>query len=450
MTKVVTSLHESDSIEFASIAEIGRMYRTCEIDPIAVTQSAISRIREYDSNIKAFITVDDERALSEARFAAQELGGAVDRGPLHGVPVAIKDNIDTLDMRTTGGSGVWSDRVPDSDAELVKNLREAGAIVIGKTNMQEFAHGVPHPDFGQTRNPWDPARTAGGSSGGSAAAVAAGFCFAAVGTDTGGSVRVPASYCGVAGLKPTYGLVSTQGVFPLSWSLDHAGPLARSSGDAALLLEGMTGGVFRSMDKVDIGALRVGLISPHAEGPELEQDVQNSFLETIELLRQHGAAVEPVEIRNLEIGEVALSGIVGPEASVAHSQMLLDRPGGYAAQTRSQLEVGFGTPATLYVRLQQFRRQLATEFLTAMRGLDILVSPTVAWSAPAEDPSILSEQGLHEGRRTVPYNLIGFPALSLRSGFDREGLPIGFQIAARPMQDALVLGVGAALESLIR
>ena len=228
--------------------------------------------------------------MKAARVARSELQRGVDRGPLHGIPVALKDNIDTAGIRTTGGSRVWSDRVPETDAELVVRLRTAGAVVIGKTNMQEFAHGVPHDDFGQTRNPWDISRSAGGSSGGSAAAVVSGFCYAAVGTDTGGSIRVPASYCGAVGLKPTYGLVSTEGVFPLSWSLDHAGPITRSSRDAALMLQGLTGRDQAKHD-VDLAQLRCGIIAPHAEGPELEEDVRRSFDEACQLLTSAGATV---------------------------------------------------------------------------------------------------------------------------------------------------------------
>ena len=217
------------NVEDLSIAEVARRYRRGGITPVEVTELCLERIARFDGPLRSFITVTDEEARRSARGAWRELRRGVDRGPLHGVPIALKDLVETRGVPTTAGSAVLHGYVPTSDAPVVAALRKAGAVLIGKTNMQEFANGVPHPDFGQTRNPWTVTRTAGGSSGGSAAAVVARFCYGAIGSDTGGSIRVPASYCGCVGLKPTFGLLPMTGVFPLSWSLDHLGPMARTS-----------------------------------------------------------------------------------------------------------------------------------------------------------------------------------------------------------------------------
>lgn len=434
------------TLALASIADIAMRYRDGSLSPVEVTAACLERVRLHDGALKAFITVTDDLAMTAARRAERELADGLDRGLLHGIPIAIKDLIDTAGIRTTGGSEVWLDNVPAGDAPLWSALQAAGAVLVGKTNLQEFAHGVPHPRFGQTRNPWDLARTAGGSSGGSAAAVMAGMCFAAVGTDTGGSIRVPASYCGAVGLKPTYGAVNTDGVFPLSWSLDHAGPMARTARDAAALFAGMTGGGYGLPD-VRLDGLRLGVIGSHAEGPELTPEASASFAAACSLLSDAGADLVTVEVRDLELSEGLLPTIVGPEAAVAHQDWLeSDATAGYSDDTRRQLWFGFEVSGVQYVRAQQFRRHLAARFIEALDGLDALLSPTVAWAAPAEDPSIMSDDGESEGRRTVPYNLVGLPALSIPSAAGGDGMPFGLQLAGRPHDDRRLLAIGAAAQ----
>ncbi|WP_274378878.1 amidase [Deinococcus cavernae] len=225
----------------ASISEVGSLYRSGSLTPLEVTQAALSRTEQQNARLNAFITVTADLALEQARQATRELQAGQDRGPLHGIPVALKDLVDVQGVKTTCSARILAGQVAAEDAVVTRRLREVGAVLLGKTNLLEFAYGVVHPDYGKTNNPWDLRRTAGGSSGGSAAAVAAGLCYAAVGTDTGGSIRIPAAYCGVSGLKPTSGRVPLGGIFPLSWSLDHAGPLARSCQDARLLLEALLG-----------------------------------------------------------------------------------------------------------------------------------------------------------------------------------------------------------------
>src|SRR5262245_6294321 len=435
------------NVEDLSIAEVARLYRRGDVTPIDVTEVCLDRIARFDGPLRSFITVTADEARASARRAWRELRRGVDRGPLHGVPIALKDLVETRGVLTTAGSAVLHDYVPQTDAPIVVALRGAGAVLIGKTNMQEFANGVPHPDFGQTRNPWTVARTAGGSSGGSAAAVVAGFCYGAVGSDTGGSIRVPASYCGCVGLKPTYGLVSTTGVFPLSWSLDHVGPMARTARDAGLLLGAMTAEP-RRVRAAAPKRLRLGVINSHASGPELSAEARRSFLDACLAIERAGAHLVDVSIPDLELSEGLLTTIVGPESTVVHSRWLDERPQLYASRTRHQLEFGYAVPAVKYLRAQQYRRHLADRFRAALDGLDALLSPTVAWAAPEEDPSIMSSAGQAEGRRTTPYNMIGCPALPVPSGCDSEGLPFGLQIATLPYTDWKTLAIGATFDDL--
>ena len=433
------------ALHFASLAEIGRLYRSGELSPVELTRSSLDRIAAYDATLNAFITVTAEQALRQARQAEEELRTGLDRGPLHGIPIALKDLIDTAGIRTTCASRILRERVPQRDAALVERLATAGAVTLGKTNMSEFAMGVPHRDYGQTNNPWAPARTAGASSGGSAAAVAAGLCMAAVGTDTGGSIRIPASYCGLAGLKPTSGLVDLQGVFPLSWSLDHAGPLARSSADAALMLEAMTGQ--RHQASVQLRGMRFGVMQ--TTGPGVEPEVSALVAAACQTLQAAGAELHDVEIPGLELADAALLSVLLPEASVIHAEWIREQPDEYAPVTRQQLQMGFAIPAVTHVRAQQYRRHLTRQFMTVLDRVDALLSPTVAWVAPDRDPDLTGAEGSVEALRTGPHNLTGLPALTVNIGFGAAGLPVGLQIVTRPQTDHHTLAIGSALEALL-
>ncbi len=428
-----------------TIPEIGDLYRSGQLSPLELTQLCLKRIEQLDPVLNAFISVTTEKALEQARKAEQELHSGQDRGPMHGIPIALKDLIDTAGVRTTCASRILKDHVPNQDAPLVQRLEAAGAVLLGKTNLLEFAYGIVHPDYGQTNNPWDPSRTSGGSSGGSTAAVAAGMCFAAVGTDTGGSIRIPASYCGVAGLKPTYGTVNLKGVFPLSWSLDHAGPLARTSQDAGLLLAAMSGKSFDS--RVSLDGMRFGIIQ--REGPEVEPGVAEVFDAACEALVGAGAEVEELRIPELEHTDASLLNVLLPEASVVHTRWINSQPEDYSPFTRMQIELGFAIPAVAYVRAQQFRRRLTQHFLSALDKVDALISPSVAWVAPHEDPVVAADEGSAEGRRSAPHNLTGLPALSVNAGFGAHGLPVGIQVITKPHTDAQCLAIGSALETLL-
>ncbi|MBB5234832.1 amidase [Deinococcus budaensis] len=435
------------NVLFASIPQVGARYRAGTLSPVEVTRAALARIQELDPGLNAFITVTADLALAQAARAEAELRAGTDRGPLHGIPVALKDLVDTAGVRTTCGSRLRSGHVPDHDAAVTVRLREAGAVLLGKTNLLEFAYGAVHPDYGQTNNPWDLSRTSGGSSGGSAAAVAAGLCFAAFGTDTGGSIRIPAAYCGVTGLKPTAGLVPLGGVFPLSWSLDHGGPLARSSGDAALMLAALTGQPVNAAPR-DLRGVRFGVLEEHTRGPEMQPGVAEVFGRACDALRGAGAVLVEVQVPDLDLVDAALLPVLLPEASAVHAAWLRESPEAYAPATRRQLELGFTVGGVAHVRAQQFRHRLARDFLAALSGVEAMLTPTVPWVAPHEDPAVAGDQGSAEARRTAPANLTGFPALSLNAGFS-AGLPVGLQVTTRPGEDALALSLGASLEALL-
>jgi len=332
-------------------------------------------------------------------------------------------------------------------------------VLIGKCNLLEFAYGIVHPDFGQCNNPWDLQRTSGGSSSGSAASVAAGMGWGSLGTDTGGSIRIPASYCGVVGLKPTYGRVSRHGVFPLSWSLDHVGTLARSVEDTAILLEIIAGHdaldstsaqeavpAYRTGLSHTLKGVKVGILEQHLNHPDLHPGVRETTWQAIQELEALGATLISLHIPSLDLADPALLVAILPEATVVHEQMLREHPEKYAQGTRQQLELGALLPAVDYIRAQQFRTRLLDEFMQALSEADVIVSPTVAFEAPAEDPLVAAGQGSDEARRTAPYNLIGLPAVSVPCGFGPAGLPLGLQIAGAPFAEDAILNVAYAYE----
>lgn len=405
----------------------------------------LDQIARLDPTLNSFITVLEAESIAQAESAARELKAGRDRGPLHGVPVAIKDLIDMAGVPTTFASRAGSPRMAETDAVVVRNLKEASAIILGKTNLLEYACGAVHPDFGQTNNPWDPRRTSGGSSGGSAAAVAAGLCFAAVGTDTGGSIRIPASYCGVAGLKPSFGRVSLEGVQALSPSLDHAGPLARTCADAALALEGMTG-TRLNVPRAELEGLRIGIMDHPGAEKFLQTEVQAHFDHVIRSLDRAGAHVRPIKVPNLEQARETLIAIIEPEASLIHRDLLRNDPAGFSDITRAQLEAGFGISAIDYLNALHVRERLTAEFQRAFEGIDAILSPSVPSVAPAEDPPVGGEEGAGEMMYSGVYNLVGLPAVSVPCGMSSEGLPSGLQVATSWHKDELALSIGLALE----
>ena len=432
-------------IAFRSIASLGADYRSGALTPTEVVEACLERIVRYEDSLNAIVAALSESACAEAAKAGKELAAGRDRGPLHGIPIGIKDLINIAGRVTGFGSDPVFATPAARDAAMVANLREAGAVLIAKTNLLEFAYGAVNPRVGQTNNPWDTGRTAGGSSGGSAAAVAAGLCYAAVGTDTGGSIRIPAGYCGVVGLKPTYGLVPLAGVSMLSWSLDHAGPMARSCADAAVLLGGLTGTTVDASPQ-SLRGLRFGLITALRDDDATTPGVRAGMESAYALLRDAGATIEEVEIEGLAESAEALLHVLLPEASVILGRLLDTHADALAEQTRSQLELGFALPATAHVRAQQFRRFLGQRFLDVLDRFDALLSPGVPWEAPAEDPAIDDAEGYGEMLCSAPTNLCGLPSLVLPCGRGEGGMPVSLQLIGAPGGDERLLQIGAALE----
>jgi len=438
------------------IQTVAAAYRSGARSPVGVTRAALARIDAVDDRLRAFVSVWHEDALVSARLAEKELAAGVDRGPLHGVPVALKDLIDVAGRTATYGSLTTPDPRPDRDAAIVHALRRAGAVIVGKTNLLEYAYGIVHPAFGQTNNPWDPERTAGGSSGGSAAAVAAGMCFAAIGTDTGGSIRIPAAYCGVAGFKPTFGRLPLDGVFPLSWTLDHVGPITWDLDDMATVWAALDPGPPAAAPAAeratlagapvppDGRALRVGVLERYLEGSEMEAGVAACMHAALARLVERDVRVDHVDDPLLAACDRHLIALVLPEASLIHRAMLARSPDGYAAGTRQQLEHGLSIAATDYLDALAYRERLRSAIDALLDGRDALVLPTAPWVAPTEDPAIGTDGGDAEGRRTAPFNLTGHPVVTFPVGL-ADGLPVGLQVVGRHGDDAALIALARAL-----
>ncbi len=435
---------EAEAFAFAGVEELGAAFRSGTVTPLEVAEAALARAAALEPRLNAVIATMREPALVAASAATRELQAGRDRGPLHGIPVAIKDLIDVAGVPTTYATRAVDPVMPARDAVLVQRLREAGAVPLFKTNLLEFAYGVAHPDVGQTNNPWDVTRTSGGSSGGSAALVAAGVVPVAVGTDTGGSIRIPAAYCGIVGLKPSHGLVSTEGVFPLSWSLDHAGPLARSVRDAAALLRGLTGQALVFGER-PIEGLRIGLVASHLDSALLTPGVREAVTAALDRLGRYGAILSRVEIAELDAANRGLMTLALPEAALIHEKIFAARPHGYAPGTRAQLEAGATVSAIDYVRAQRLRVRLGQNVEALFGVVDVLLSPAVAFVAPARDPALDDEDGDGEMLSSGLANMTGHPALSLPCGFS-AGLPVGLQLIGPAGRDADLLAVAAAVE----
>ncbi|MDL2397838.1 amidase [Rhizobium mayense] len=439
-------------IGFLSVGELGSRFRDGSLSPVDVVTAALERIERLEPSLNAIAHVMRDAALKEAARAAADLRSGRDLGPLHGIPVAIKDLIEVRDVATGFGSRVRPPAIAADDAELVKRLREAGAIILCKTNLLEYAYGIAHPDVGQTNNPHDTRRTSGGSSGGSAAVVAAGIVPLGVGTDTGGSIRIPASYCGIVGLKPTFGLVPVDGVFPLSQTLDHVGPLARSVTDATILLEYLCGQPFR-LSRPSLEGVTIGVLSYHADSRELTPAVAENLRQAIKTLEARGASVKTIDIPLLASANSELRKIIKPEASLIHRELYAENPAGYAPRTRSQIEAGFDVSAVNYLQAQDFRLRLRNAVEAQFADVDVLLSPSVPFPAPIEDPEFTEEGEEGEMLSSGFANMTGQPSISLPCGMDGH-LPLGLQLTGSFCNDAkllqIALGVEAALAAYTR
>ena len=431
--------------EFPDVAALTAAYRHGTVTPVQVVEQALERLARLEPALNAFGNPMAAQALAQAQRATAEIAAGGGRGVLHGIPVAVKDLIEVAGVATGYGSRVVvPPQVALRDAVLVARLWAAGAIILGKTNLLEYAYGIAHPDVGQTNNPHDPSRTAGGSSGGSAAAVAAGIVPLAIGTDTGGSIRIPAAYCGIVGMKPSFGLVPLDGVFPLSHSLDHAGPLARTVADAALLLAVISG---KPMAATPALPRRIGVLTCHFSTTPIGQAVTEHVLTRLETLRAAGITLQEIDLPGLACANAALVDILLPEAALIHEALLARNPSGYAPGTRAQIEAGFKTTAAAYLRAKAFQQALRAEVERAFGEVDLLVSPSVPFVAPHEDPVIVDgcdSEMLASGFA----NVTGHPSLSLPCGM-LDGLPVGLQLTGPLGQDARLLGQAAAITAVL-
>ncbi|GAA3163695.1 amidase [Streptomyces virens] len=446
-----------------SLTEASRAVRARELSPVELTESVLARIAAVEGRLGAYVTVTADAALAAAVRAEREISGSGPRGPLHGIPMALKDLIDAEGIPTTASSHVRAGHVAERDSRVAERLGAAGAVLLGKTHTHEFAYGLTTP---QTKNAWDHSRVAGGSSGGSAVAVAAGGATFAMGTDTGGSIRVPAALNGVVGLKPTYGLVPRTGVTSLSWSLDHVGPLTRTVQDVALVLSATAGHDPRDPASVsgpmldrfpggDLRGLKVGVPRNHyfdRVAPEVEESVRGA----IERLAELGAELVDVEIPMARYVQAVQWGLMVPEATAYHERSLRATPDLYAADVRVLLEAGELTSAGDYLRAQRARTMMRDAWARMFDGIDVLAAPTVPMTAvEAGQEAVEWADGTTEAvsdsyvRLCAPANITGVPALTLPVGHDRAGLPIGMQLMARPFHDATVLRVGRVYEESV-
>jgi aspartyl-tRNA(Asn)/glutamyl-tRNA(Gln) amidotransferase subunit A len=457
-------LGQSQDVTALTLKKASELLKSKTVSAVELTQACLRRIDTHNPTLNAFITVTADEAVSAARAMDAEQRRGRWRGPLHGIPIAVKDNIDTAGIRTTAASELFKDRVPSEDAEVVRRLKAAGAILIGKTNLQEFAYGGSSAVsyFGPVRNPWALERVPGGSSGGSAAATAAGLCLGSLGTDTAGSVRMPASYCGLVGFKPTYGRVSNGGVIPLSWTLDHVGPLCKSVEDAALLLGVIAG--FDALDPTTVDVpvpdysralraptarLRIGV--PRAPFfDNLDPEIEKAVHAALEILGKLTASVRDVELPTVvNVGASTLNrAIMGPEAYAYHSRWLADSPEKYQTQTRERL-LGFAGAVTQQDYVQARRRcdLLRREIAKVFAKVDLLVTATVAGPPSTIEP-IAQNASLDAGRtrNTFPFDVNGLPAISVPCGFTGSGLPIGLQIVGAPFAEPTILALANAYE----
>ncbi len=465
-----TAQKNETELAFASIEEIGKLFRKGKVSPVELTKLILGRIEKLNPRINAYITVTAELALAQAKKAESELFGARgrkglrDRTPLHGIPVSLKDNIQTAGIRTTAGSKILKDFVPQRDAQVVVLLKEAGAVIVGKTNLHEFAYGVTtnNPHYGPTRNPWDLERIPGGSSGGSAAAVAAGLCYGSVGTDTGGSIRIPSSLCGTVGLKPTRGHVSDDGVIPLSPTLDCTGPLARSARDAGILFRAIAmphvfprGQWTAARISGKLAKFRVGLPGGFFLDV-LSEEVREAFEASLGILRKLGAQMKKVSIPLLQESEEAGNHIALPEATHYHqvSGFFPERSAEYGEDVRTRLEMGGKTTAVAYLHACEQRVQFIHRLLASMdeARVNVIAVPTTPITAPliGEEKTCIAGKDYPTRalllRLNRPANLAGVPAISLPCGFTPAGLPVGLQLIGRHAAELTLLQIAHAFE----
>jgi aspartyl-tRNA(Asn)/glutamyl-tRNA(Gln) amidotransferase subunit A len=448
--------------------EASQLLRSKKVSSVELTRECLTRIEQLNPKLNAFITVTTDSALAEAHQAEEEIQRGNWRGPLHGIPIALKDLLDTAGVRTTAGSELFKDRIPTQDAEIVRRLKAAGAVFVGKLNLHEFAYGGSSAIsyFAPVRNPWDLDHCPGGSSGGSAAAVAAHLCYGAIGSDTGGSIRQPAGYCGIVGLKPTYGRVSTRGVIPLSWSLDHLGPMTRTVMDAALMLQVIAGYDAQDIASIDVpvpdyaatiaaptSSLRLGILRHYfydAVNAEIQSamDVALSVLKTLTHTQRDIAPL--ATDRSYSSMMDPYVAILRAEAYAYHKEYVSKTPELYQAQTLKRIQAGADITASAYIQARRQMEQVRRSVSQTFDMVDLMITPTTCVPpfaiADLSDPNTLRDKELLMLRNTRPFNMLGLPTISVPSGFTQANLPIGMQITGPPNGEGTVLRLAQAYE----
>jgi aspartyl-tRNA(Asn)/glutamyl-tRNA(Gln) amidotransferase subunit A len=458
----------SNELAFKSIEELSPLIQDKQISPVEVTESVLDRVERCNSVVNAYIRVDAEQALKSAKLAESEIMNGNYRGSLHGIPMALKDIFYVKGATATMGSKIHKDFVADYDATVVSKLKEAGAVFTGTLNMHEYAWGGTNnnPHFGPCRNPWNLEKIPGGSSGGSGAAVAADMTIASLGTDTGGSIRIPSSFCGIVGLKPTHGRVSKYGCFPLAWSLDHVGPMTKTVGDAAIILEAIAGydqndpttidltvAPYSNYLSEDVRGMVVG-INEDYYFKDVDREVEKLVRSGIETLKAMGVEVKVVSIPNLEHTFFAEMMTILGEASAIHHNNLKSRPQDFGEDVRRCLELGEIPSAVDYVQAQQIRRKISNDFAHVFKSIDVLVTPTMPFTAPyiGHETFLLNGREAtvfdHLIRFQAPSNLTGLPSLTVPCGYS-NGMPVGIQFIGKAFKEETLLKIGFAFERSI-
>lgn len=454
---------DKSELPFLTVAELASLIESREVSPVEVTQAYLDRIDALDFKFNAFLAISRQEALQAARDAEESIARGEYRGPMHGMPVAVKDQFWTEGIRTTGGARILADFIPEEDATVIANLKRAGAVLLGKTNMTEFAMGAGFERFSPPRNPWQLDRRTGGSSGGSGAATAAFLCATSLGEDTGGSIRFPATWCGLVGHRPTWGLVSRYGVMTGVWSMDTAGPISRTVEDAAITLTAIAGRDerdpytwnrpvvdYRAGLNADLHGLRVGVISEQMNDETVAADTRDAVLKALGVLGELGAVVEEVSIPLTAHGAVLAQIPLVVEPALNMKDWIRERLQDYGHNNQINLLTGSIFPAYAYQKAQKLRTMFRNQVHEALQRYDVLVTPTssVAAQPIVEDPIRTSKEDAVplSYLQTRTFNLASAPAISIPCGFSDEGLPVGLQIGGRPGADQTVLNVAYAYE----
>ena len=455
----------SDSpLHYKTIAEIAELIRSRELSPVDVTGAALDRIAALDGELKSYATLTSDRAMSAAQDAESEIAAGGWRGPLHGVPIAVKDLCFTRGVRTMGGAKVYADHVPAFDSTVVERLAAAGAVLLGKLNLTEGAMGGYNPEFDIPLNPWNRERWAGSSSSGSGVATAAGLCYGSLGSDTGGSIRFPAAACGIAGLKPTWGRVSRYGVLALAESLDHVGPMTRSTADAAIMLRAIAGydprdptslsapvpDYLAEMD-AGIAGVRIGVDENHITDG-VNPELASAVLKSAETLRALGAEIVEMRMPDVDKYLPAWPALCSSEAVAAHRENYPERRDDYGPWFRGWLDLGAQKSGADYAEANNMRAECNGLVREAFRGIDAMVCPsTIGPAYPVTPEALYGEMDRRRGtsfqRYTVPYDFNGAPTLSVPCGLDGDGLPLSLQFVGKPLSEPLLIRLGAAYES---